>query len=239
MKTYQEREAMKETILEDIPFDVDVLMKRLRVPRESPHLNDLRQLVLEAQQVARPKAMYKLGYIESRGDETVVIDGVTFTSRVLRINLEHAHRVFLYVATCGREIHEWGNSLGDLLQQYWAGAIQEMALRSAARVLNQHIVAHHQPGQTATMAPGSLADWPLKEQRPLFSLLGDTQKAIGVQLSESLLMIPTKSVSGMRFPTQESFESCQLCPRIDCPGRRAPYDQGLYRKKYSLQAQQA
>lgn len=232
---------MKETVLNDIPFEanLDLLMKRLHVTSESPHLNDLQQLVLEAQQIARPKAMYRLGYIESRGNETILIDGMTFTSRVLRVNLEHAHRVFLYVATCGREIHDWGNSLGDLLQQYWAGAIQEMALRSAARALNQHIAAHHQPGQTATMAPGSLADWPLKEQRPLFSLLGDTQGAIGVQLSESLLMIPTKSVSGMRFPTQESFESCQLCPRIDCPGRRAPYDQGLYRKKYSLQAQQA
>ena len=45
------------------------------------------------------------------------------------------------------------------------------------------------------MNPGSLADWPMREQRPLFGLLGDTDAAIGVELMESYLMRPTKSVS--------------------------------------------
>jgi hypothetical protein len=73
----------------------------------------------------------------------------------------------------------------------------------------------------------------LSEQRAVFAALGDVQAAIGVQLSDSMLMIPAKSVSGIRFPTTESFESCQLCPRVDCPGRRAPYDSGLYDRKYA------
>jgi hypothetical protein len=59
---------------------------------------------------------------------------------------------------------------------------------------------------------------------------------VGVRLTDSCLMMPTKSVSGIRFPTETSFESCQLCPRDDCPGRRAPYDSGLYDRRYRLPA---
>ena len=82
------------------------------------------------------------------------------------------------------------------------------------------------------MNPGSLPDWPIQQQRPLFQLLGDPNTAIGVELTASYLMEPNKSVSGIRFPTEERFESCMLCPRQDCPGRRSAYDPELYDQKY-------
>jgi hypothetical protein len=82
------------------------------------------------------------------------------------------------------------------------------------------------------MHPGSLQDWPVQEQGPLFALLGEAAPAIGVELTPSYLMVPTKSVSGIRFPLEESFESCQLCSRPNCPNRRAPYEEGLYERKY-------
>jgi len=37
-------------------------------------------------------------------------------------------------------------------------------------------------------------------------------------------MIPNKSVSGLFFPTEVPFESCMVCRRPHCPGRKAPYD---------------
>ena len=83
------------------------------------------------------------------------------------------------------------------------------------------------------MNPGSLADWPLEEQRHLFRLLGEPRKAIGVELTESFLMVPIKSVSGLRFPSGAHYENCQLCPRDPCPGRRAPYDPDLYERRYA------
>jgi hypothetical protein len=86
------------------------------------------------------------------------------------------------------------------------------------------------------MNPGSLADWPIGQQVPLFSLLGDTERAVGVRLSSSLLMIPRKSVSGFQFPSEETFASCQLCPRSVCPNRRAPYDNALFEEKYQVRA---
>lgn len=43
-------------------------------------------------------------------------------------------------------------------------------------------------------------DWPLTQQQPLFTLLGDPEASIGVQLTDSLLMIPNKSLSGSGLP---------------------------------------
>ena len=87
-------------------------------------------------------------------------------------------------------------------------------------------------GKLSRMNPGSLPDWPLSEQKPLFAVLGEGPAKIGVQLKDSFLMVPVKTVSGIFFPAEEKFESCQLCPREKCPGRRAPYDPELYDRKY-------
>jgi hypothetical protein len=109
----------------------------------------------------------------------------------------------------------------------------EAALRSAWDAVEKRLVHRYQLGRTAVMNPGSLANWPLEEQRLLFRLLGDPHEAIGVQLTDSFLMVPIKSVSGLRFPTEMHYENCQLCPRDPCPGRRAPYDSDLYDRRYS------
>ena len=100
--------------------------------------------------------------------------------------------------------------------------------------LNAHLKTCYKLGKTSAMSPGRLANWPIREQRPLFSLLGDPETAIGVHLTESFLMIPNKSVSGIRYPTEESFESCQLCPREGCPNRKAAYEPELYRQRYQV-----
>ena len=46
-------------------------------------------------------------------------------------------------------------------------------------------------------------------------------------------MIPRKSISGLYFPTEVTFFSCQLCERERCQGRKAPFDEGL-KQKYGL-----
>ncbi len=225
---------MHTIVLDNIPFriDVDRLADKLRIRAKSHHLDALNRLIEQAQAVGRPKALYQVAYIESKGDDCVIVEGVRLNSRVLRVNLEHAHRVFPYVATCGTELQDWATSFDDILERFWAETIQETALRCAMKAMTEHLNAKYHPGSTSAMSPGRLEAWPMEEQRNLFALLGDTERTIGVHLTESLLMVPTKSVSGIRFPTEESFESCQLCPRERCPGRHAPYDEDLYDRKY-------
>jgi len=225
---------MDAIALTDVSFAVDqvALQARLHVQPDSADAAELARLVQEAQDVARPKALYRLAYIEAKDEDGVVIDGVRFTSRVLRVNLDSTHRVFAYTATCGTELDTWAHSLGDVLFAFWAEAIKEAALGAAIKALNADMTERYQPGKTSSMAPGSLVDWPLAQQRPLFELLGNAEQAVGVHLTASCLMVPNKSISGLRFPTEASFESCQLCPRPDCPNRRARYDADLYERKY-------
>jgi len=226
--------SMKSGVLSDLPFQVDLeqLAKQLRIKEGSTHLEKLRGLAEQARAAGNPKAAYRMVYIEERTDDRVKINGVVLSSRILRVNLDKAHRVFPYVATCGKELEEWSQGFTDLLEKYWADAIKEMAVKQMVRYLSGYLTEHFQPGKLSRMNPGSLPDWPLSEQRPLFSILGEAVQEIGVQLTDHFLMLPIKSVSGIWFPTEENFESCRLCPREGCPGRRAAYDQELYARKY-------
>ena len=225
---------MEPVIINHIPFRIDLegLKKNLHCKEGSPLLKDLLSLVEEAEGIGRPKALYKMAFIDEKGEDYVGVEGVKLKSRILRVNLEKVQRVFPYLVTCGVELESWANQISDILKRFWADTIREMAMRFAHALMEEHLTGLYKPGKLSRMSPGSLADWPIQEQRPLFKILGNTEQMIGVHLTESLLMIPTKSVSGIRFPTEESFESCQLCPREECPNRRAPQDPNLYDRKY-------
>ena len=227
---------MESIVLSSIPVhpDTAALRKKLHIKEGSHHAGELDRLIHGAQTVGKPKALYKEGFIDSRTNETVTLDGITFKSRILRVNLENVYRVFPYVITSGLELEEWSKKITDFLQEFWAEEIKETVLYSARDYFLKHVGDYYHLGQTSRMNPGSLADWPIEEQRPLFALLGNVQELIGVHLTPSLMMVPTKSVSGILFPTEVDFSSCQLCPREVCPGRKAPYDKDLYDKKYRL-----
>ena len=80
------------------------------------------------------------------------------------------------------------------------------------------------------MSPGAgdADTWAIEQQRDLFSLFGNVFELIGVELTDSFLMIPNKSVSGILFPTEIDFRSCQVCHRKNCPSRSAPFDRRLW-----------
>jgi hypothetical protein len=220
-------------VVDDIRLKVDLpaMEKKLHMKAGS-FLEELGALAREAEGIARPKGFYRIAFIDAKDPDGIVVEGVRFKSRVLRVNLDSAHRVFPFVATCGREMETWAEGKRDPLERFWAEAIKEAAVRVARERVEADLTLRYQPGSVSRMGPGSLADWPIQEQKPLFELLGDMEKAIGVRLMESMLMMPTKTVSGIWFPTEVSFESCQLCPREECPNRRAVYDPALYDRKY-------
>ncbi|MBN1809735.1 MAG: vitamin B12 dependent methionine synthase [Planctomycetes bacterium] len=226
---------MDAIVVEDVPFRLkeEALLDRLRLEPGCDQAQEALRLLALAVGIARPMAVYRPVFIEGRGEDFVVIQGERLTSRVLAVNTRDVHRVFPYVATCGRELEEWSVSLGDMLLEYYADAIKQEALSEAMRMLCRHMDETFRLGKTSSMAPGSLEDWPLSEQVPLFHIIGDVEGMTGVHLTESCLMLPVKSVSGIRFTTETKFESCQLCSREGCPGRRAAYDPEL-KVKYGL-----
>jgi hypothetical protein len=223
-------------LLNDIPFQPDIpyLLNTLHAEPNIQRQRHLERLAAEAQAVARPKAAYKMVAVEQKSPDYVIMGGETFHSRILAVNLEQVYRAFPFVVTCGVELDDWVASKDDMLDYFYADAIAESALRTALQILNDHIIERFRIDSLSQMTPGSLADWPLSEQRPLFSLLGDSSAAIGMSLLPSMLMTPAKSVSGISFPLAESFASCQLCSMPNCPGRRAPYDPDLAEYKYGI-----
>jgi hypothetical protein len=225
---------MDAIVLDDLPWrlDLDEVLKKVHMDPAAPDAHQVCRLLDAAHAIGRPKALYREAFIDARNDDTITIDAVTFKSRILRVNLDHAQQVFAYLATCGTELETWAKSLDDMLEQFWADAIMELALRKALQYLNERIGDIVPHNKTSVMNPGSLRDWPITQQRPLFALIGCAAR-VGIALTESMLMTPAKSVSGIRFPTDVRFESCQLCPREECPNRRIPYDKELYRRKYA------
>ncbi len=225
-------------VLDNIPFGIDA-GEVLRQAHLTGLDDEIEQAALElvdaARRVARPKALYEVCYVESRTDDTTQIGAIEFTSRVLRINLDGVERVFPYVVTCGAELDEMAGRQGDMLLGYCLEIIKERALGAAWTCLRECLQTKYALGQTSSMNPGSLDDWPITQQNELFSIFGDVEKLIGVKLTQSCLMLPNKSVSGIVFPTEVTFESCQLCPRPVCENRRAEFDPELA-QAYGLSA---
>ncbi len=225
---------MDPVILRAMPLrlDVDFLLSTWCPQGGEDDRRRFTELAREAQAIACPKAAFCIAFAETGEDGVVYIDGESFHSHVLRVNLEKVGRVFPYLATCGRELDEWAKSLQDPIEKFWSDAIMEEAVKAACQVLQEKLEHDFSTGSLATMNPGSLEDWPMAEQEPLFRILGEASRMIGVELSGSFLMLPVKSVSGLFFPSEEKFESCRLCPRDNCPNRRAQYDAELFKRKY-------
>ena len=212
-------------IVDRIPVTLDPveIATRLRFDPARAGFASLDELVALAQGLIRPRAVFDVAYVGEKGEGTVEVSGVTFESPILRKNLEGANKVFPYIITAGPELERAAAAQGDLLKQYYLEEMANHALESAAGWLAAKIEARFALGPLSNMSPGSLEDWPITEQVKLFAIFGDTERLIGVRLTESLLMVPRKSISGILFPSEEGFVACQLCERERCPGRKAPF----------------
>jgi hypothetical protein len=219
-------------LLKDIPFSLDAesLMKDLRIRPGTDGVKAFAELLDRVTEVGKPKALYEVCSIDARTDDSVVLNGVRLTSRALRRNLDQVERVFPYVITCGTEADAVAAPDGDMMRALWLWTIKEALLGAARDHLDEHLATRYRMAHSAAMHPGSgdAGVWPIEQQVELFSILGDVEALIGVKLTDSMLMIPTMSVSGVVFPTETEFESCQVCHREDCPRRTAPFDEAVW-----------
>ena len=219
-------------ILQNIPveFDKEMLFEQAHIEKGSDDACEFERLLDKAHAVAKPKAIYRESFIDEKGKDTVTIDGVKFSSSVLRKNLEKVERVFPFIATCGHELDTISLPEGDFLAQFWLDTIKAGALILSIQYLNKYLDRRFALSKTSTMSPGSgdVDVWRIEQQKPLFSIFGDVEKLIGVKLTDSFLMIPNKTVSGIKFPTEVDFRTCQLCHREICQNRSAPFDRDLW-----------
>jgi hypothetical protein len=194
---------MDPTILDNIAcvLDTEKIAIQLRVEPDSDDYADLEKLLEEVMEIARPKAIYKPISIEARGNDFVLLDDQRMQSSVLQQHLKDIQNAFAFIATCGDEIEQWSKTITDLLHIWWIDGIKEHVLASASTFLHKQLAADMNLGEIVSINPGTIPDWPMSEQPKLFALLGDVENSIGVCLTDSMLMAPAKTVSGIYFET--------------------------------------
>jgi len=84
-------------------------------------------------------------------------------------------------------------------------------------------VAHNQGFTISRRFSPGYCDWDVEQQRILFEAV-DGEKA-GVELTETCLMLPRKSISGIIGISLadrgiENYNPCPTCDKTDCIGRR-------------------
>lgn len=148
---------------------------------------------------------------------------------IIARQLQGSEAYALFVATAGMEFENFQRRLtdeGDMVRVFIANALgsviaercadkMEDALQTSIDKLGWHRTARFSPGYCG---------WHVAEQQILFSLL-DTgqQRPCGIQLTDSSLMVPIKSVSGIigvGHSVAHNDYTCGLCDFQKCYKKR-------------------
>lgn len=216
----------------EIPVQLDdkEILKRATggrtTPRQIEMLKELLEIVIKT---ARPLGIYKLAHARVINNHKTEIDGVIFTSKVLSKLLAGRDTVIPFIVTEGKEMDAFPIAKGDMMKQFYLDTIKTMLVANGVKYLKEQAQQQYNMPQAALMNPGEIEDWHLTEQKPLFSLFDNVEGRIGVTLTGGGVMKPIKSRSGIIFPNENGFETCQLCTQFKCPGRRCKFEPELYR----------
>ena len=172
---------------------------------------------------------YVLGTIEQLDVQggKVTVDGVDFEvgSQVCGY-LKEAEEAALFLCTAGALFSDEAHTLneqGDFMEAYIIDAIGSMSVERAMDQIHRAL-GEEQASRglkiTNRYSPG-YCNWPLRDQRPLFQLVGENPT--GIVLSESCLMHPIKSVSGIigiGAKARRRAYGCVICQNKTCIYRK-------------------
>ncbi len=187
------------------------------------------QMVSDVLSEAPEYAAIRAGYVlrddieHDKKEKTIRIDGEVFNlGRFISSRMRKALKVAIAVSTAGREFSDWSKRLmaeGDMMKGYIVDvAGSEIVDRAMEKLLDIILSEFQEEGMKVTDAynPG-YCDWPVSEQQKLFSFL--PENFCGVTLSESSLMQPVKSLSGLIGigpDVRRTGYMCYNCPDMTC-----------------------
>ena len=157
----------------------------------------------------------------------LTVEGVTFEvgSQVCGY-LKGADEAAFFLCTGGALFSDEAHALnesGDFMEAYIIDAIGSLSVERAMDRIHKALETEQaERGLKITnrYSPG-YCNWPLKDQRPLFGFVGENPT--GVVLSESCLMHPIKSVSGVIGIGEKARRrayGCVICKNTTCIYRR-------------------
>lgn len=180
----------------------------------------------ELEQAAVAKSVWKEYSLKVEGHE-IDMGCVKTKSQNLERNLKDCERILIFGATLGSQVDV-------LLQRYerlWMSRAVVLQAAAAAMVetyidwQNERLREEYQEKgwyMRPRFSPG-YGDFPLECQRGIFAGL-ELNRRIGITLTDSLLMAPSKSVTAVmglsRMPRVCSIQGCEACEKTDCAYRR-------------------
>ena len=213
-----------------IPFDRQEALRYLGYRGAQPDAAVSARLdacAAELQAAARPRSIFRRFALTHPSADTLRIAGVTICSRDLSRNLRGCTGVYLMAATLGIEADR-------LLARASAVRMSDAVLYQAAAAAMIETVCDGVNDAIRREAAGEglycrprfspgYGDFSIEHQRDFARLL-DTPRQIGLTVTESCLLAPTKSVTaviGLTDTPQPCHRSgCEACEKTDCAFRR-------------------
>ena len=189
----------RTTELGEIPFDRGEILRYALMPSTAtaPEELPLEECLRAARGAVRCRAVWQR-YLLGRGENELDLGFTKTASRDLRRHLEGCTEILLFACTAGSEIDRRINRekvvspvrgllMSAIGSQQVEGACDRLCEMLAAEYPDRQLVSRYSPGY---------GDLPLETQTAVFEAL-DCERTIGVTLTDSLLMRPSKSVTAV------------------------------------------
>lgn len=179
--------------------------------------------------VLRPRFCFFItpGQLDAE-QHVLTVGAISFSvGRIISRQLRGSQAFAFFVATAGEEFEQLQHRLkdeDDMVKVFVADSIGSVIAEKAADCMElslQKAIDERGWRHTNRFSPG-YCGWHVSQQQMLFPLFGE-ERPCGVSLTDSSLMVPIKSVSGVigLGPSVRKLEySCGLCDFKDCYKRR-------------------
>ncbi len=185
------------------------------------------QCVAELLRASAMKTINRVFPLKHLSTSEILLGETRIESEKLSKHLRNCDKAILFAATLGTAadllIRRW--SVADLsravIMQASAAAVIEASCDACQKELSDE-AAKEGFYLRSRFSPG-YGDFPLSYQKELLSLL-DAPKRIGLTVTDSMMLTPTKSVTAVMGLTRErescNVHKCASCDAVDCPFRQ-------------------
>lgn len=152
-----------------------------------------------------------------------VQDQLFETGRLVTHQMKSARKIALFIITAGKGFESWSKDLmqeGDPMSGYIADLLGSETVETAAEKmlaqLESTVISEMGYKTSNPYSPG-YCGWPITDQFKLFSFFPDNFSSIS--LSETALMHPVKSISGIVAigdHVKKEAHGCQVCDATNC-----------------------
>lgn len=188
-------------------------------------LGEIESVIARTKDILRPRYCFFVskGELDTGGNMLHAMGNSFNVGRIIGIQLRGSAAFAFFVATAGEEFEQFQQRLGkenDMVKVFIADSIGSVIAEKTADLMEESLqkcIGGYGWRHTNRFSPG-YCGWHVSQQQMLFPMFG-TERPCGVMLTESSLMMPIKSVSGVigLGPEVRKLEySCGLCDFKDC-----------------------